>query len=103
MDAARRRPAGPQSVPHPALARRPRAAMSRRAALLAATLVVFAAGIVALIMRSQTDGVAGDASTTGAVDSAPNEPPVPPTSEALIAEALTAGDISYEESLLQRA
>ncbi len=77
--------------------------MNRRGALLVATLVVFVAGIVALIMRSQTDGVGGDASTTGAVNSAPNEPPIPPTSEALIAEALTAGDISYEESLLQRA
>src|SRR5688572_21749965 len=104
MDAARWRSAGPQPLPHPALARRPRPAMSRHTALLAVTLVVFAAGLVALVMRFGIGGLGvgtGDpgAPSSATEDAAQADDPIVPTSEALIAEALSVGDISYEDSL----
>ena len=81
--------------------------MSRRTALLAATLVVVAAGLVFLVMRFGSGGADSRESPATAAAAAEGggagDFPGPPTSEALIAEALAAGDITHEESLRARA
>ena len=80
--------------------------MSHRTVLLAVTLFVFAAGVIALLWQFGIGGAGiADSSAPGSVveDATIDEPSLPPTSEALIAEALAAGDISYEESLRARA
>lgn len=83
--------------------------MSRRNVLLALALVVLVSGVVALVMRFQSDALGvGGADTTvaegGAADgAAPGDDLIPVTSEELIAQALAAGDISYEDSLRARA
>jgi hypothetical protein len=80
--------------------------MSRRTALLTVALVVLAVGLVALGVRFGI-GSAGtiDTVATGSVadEAVPQEATGPPTGEDLIAGALAAGDISYEDSLRARA
>jgi hypothetical protein len=79
--------------------------MSRRT-LLAAALVVIAAGLVALVawFRANGPAMAGDSTAGGTVENvAPADEPITPTSEALIAESLAAGHLTYEESLRARA
>jgi Family of unknown function (DUF6055) len=53
-------------------------------------------------VKPRADGSQGAAGNRPAVP-ATEERKIPPTSEALIAAALAAGDLTYEESLLQRA
>jgi hypothetical protein len=78
--------------------------MSRRTVLLTVALV--AVGLVALGLRLGIGGAGTiDTNAPGSVadDTVPQEAAAPPTSESLIAEALAAGDISYEDSLRARA
>jgi hypothetical protein len=78
--------------------------MSRRNVLVAVIVTGFAAALVALIMRFGTTGsVPDDAGAPGNTAEVPQEDTGPPTSEALIAEALASGDITYEQSLRARA
>ena len=74
----------------------------RRTRTLAVALAVAALATVAVVLWSRTmstpenSGVASESEEV-------SEPAPIPTSEALIAAALNAGDLTYEESLLARA
>ena len=89
--------------------------MSRRA-LFASTLAIVAIALVALGLKfwpgaarvtnsASSDPAPADTgpAKTAPENSAPQDEAIAPTSETLIAEALAAKDITYEESLLQRA
>jgi hypothetical protein len=83
---------------------------SRRAVVALLALVVAGAGVFLLVPRSRTAVAPSPAtvaqgptdSGSGAPEGAPQIAAVP-TSEALFAEALAAGSIGYEQSLLERA
>ena len=77
--------------------------MSRRAIVSIAVLIVAAVSLAAWFALRAPRMVAEVTSGDTARDAAPPEEPIVPTSEALIAEALAAGDIPYEESLRARA
>jgi hypothetical protein len=83
--------------------------MSRRYVLVTLAVAVLMSGALALVvwLRSDSRGTA-DAETAvenagAAAGAAPADDSIPVTSEELIAQALAAGDISYEESLRARA
>lgn len=84
--------------------------LPRRVAIGLAIVAVLGAGLILLVPRFRTavaptpgTGTQGPGDGgTSAPDGAPQIPSVP-TSESLIAEALAAGDIGYEASLVQRA
>ena len=78
--------------------------MTRRSTYLMTVLVLIGVAIALLVRgRSSTPDATADAASTSAAApaSAPNT--MPKSSEDLIAEALAAGDLTYEESLLARA
>jgi hypothetical protein len=74
--------------------------VSRRAVTGLAIVAVTAAALILLIARFSAQP--GQTTNTTAPETAPADR-VPVTSEELIAAALKAGDLTYEESLLQRA
>src|SRR5262245_341469 len=75
-----------------------------RLVLVVAVLAVLGAGVVLLLprFRMHVDDAASGGATVGTNQNA-NDDAIPRTSEELIAGALKKGDITYEESLLQRA
>ncbi len=79
--------------------------VSRRAVIGLVALVAVGAGLVLLIprFRGALDPTASDGTIDASGQSAGDENALPPTSEELIAAALNAGDLTYEESLLERA
>ena len=80
--------------------------LPRRAVIgLVALLVAVGAGLALLIPRfgATLDSPANDGATDTRSPSAVDENPLPRTSEELIAAALKAGHLTYEESLLERA
>lgn len=89
---------------------RRRSLPSRRTLLIAVGLVLVVAAAVAFVLRRGTgaprpvDSPSASASHTAApAATAPDDDRPIRSSESLIAEALAAGEITYEESLLQRA
>ena len=78
--------------------------MSRRVALAALVLVTLAAALVMLPrLRTVSRPAAGEGGAGVASASEEVAEPAVPTGEALSAAAVKAGDLTYEESLLQRA
>ena len=78
----------------------------RRVVVALAALAALAAGwlVVAPRFNAQPDQTTpGRTADKRSADARPNDDALPRTSEELIADALKAGDLTYEESILQRA
>ena len=80
-----------------------RESISRRAVIGVAALALLGVGVVLLLPRFSAQPDQANTSANNTVNATGEDGGIPPASEDLIAAALAAGDITYEQSLLERA